>query len=207
MKSILTSISQDASFAQEKELNRGLESALKYRIRIKTDKTDTGVPFRERPQPLDVISRSRPRHPSKSCWIHDDRRLIAGLGKGKRFTHCLLETSRRTILRLQLPALVRVRVHPTFKCTLLRENGIRRLPLRNTEISAPAGTAELEAHYQQTFRSSLRSVVDALREVTNPALGQDLFVLVGIVALEHVTNLVKIVSMTRRRPPAGASAP
>jgi hypothetical protein len=102
--------------------------------------------------------------------------------------------------------LVNVRVHTAFKCALLPENGIRRLTLFDAEVSGSAGATELKSHHKQALRPRLRAVMDTLRKVTYPPLGKYLFTLVGVVALNHESNLVEVMSMPWRRPPTRAGA-
>src|SRR4030081_3232007 len=204
---VLFPLDSHRALAQEEQLDRWLLPGRKGRARVEANESEPRIPLGEGAEPLGVHALGVDRHPVVSRGVHDNDVVIARLAVDRFFAGRFLVASLRAILIVALTIFIDPGEDTVLERTFLGECSIGGLSLRDAQKALPAGTAKLTHHHLEAFGTILRAVMDALGEVSDRALFHHDAFGDRIAAFEHITNLIKRVTMTGRCPtPAPGAA-
>ena len=104
-------------------------------------------------------------NPLVGIRVHHHDVVVAGLRENKLPAGCFLEASRRSIHVVLLAVFIDPGENAALEFALGLECFIGGFAPRGAQKTRTAGTAELDDHHLQSFRSILWAVVDTLGEV------------------------------------------
>src|SRR5689334_7634446 len=197
---VLLPTGDDLTLDLEQDLDGGKLTRLVDRARIQPQEPETEIAFGETSDPLLLYTRVALRKPVEGLRVHCDDIGVPGGGELQLVSHGPLENCLRAVEGLNLAVLIRVGVEALLELTGLVQLGVHGLSLCDAQVAATAGTPALQDHRLKALGALLGAVVDALREVPDPAFLQIVGLAVGQPALEDVSNLIEIVPVPRSAP-------